>query len=199
LVYEGLKRSGFDEVAAEVAAKSCRLFLKDWQTSGHVHETYNARTGKGEDMHTPSSTTYYAWGGLLPLMMVEELIDVEPWGSGLRLGSLSGETTSVHNVRIMNDSYDVFLGPGLRVLRNGQKFLESEHPIVLRNFRWEKDLLRFDIVAAGVTQLKLYGFQNNEKIWSREPRQQLVTANDGSLVIGVGPEVKAVELLLEVR
>jgi hypothetical protein len=197
MVYEGLKRSGQYQVAAEVAAKSVRLFLQEYQAKGHIHENYSAISGDGDDV--PNSVSYYGWGGLLPLMMVEELIDVEPWGSGLRLGSLSGETASVRNVRIMNDSYDVFLGPGLRVLRNGQKFLESEHPVVLRNFCREKDRLRFDIVAKGVTQLKLYGFQRNGKIWSQAPRQQLLTASDGSLVIGVSPKVKAVDLLWEVR
>jgi neutral trehalase len=31
LIYEGLKRSGLDEVAAELAVKSTLLFLKEWQ------------------------------------------------------------------------------------------------------------------------------------------------------------------------
>ena len=190
LVYEGLKRSGLDEVAA----KSTLLFLKEWQAKGHIHENYNGTNGAGDDV-VGSSVSYYAWGGLLPLMMVEELIDVEAWGQGLRLGSLSEKTASVSNVWIMNDSYDVFLGPGLRVLRNGQKLLESDRPVVLRNFRWQKDRVRFDVNAKGNAQLTLYGFRENEKIRGVSPKEQLLTASEGRVVITVGPEVKTVDLL----
>jgi putative isomerase len=193
LLYEGLIRSGLDEVAAEVAAKSTSLFLKEWKAKGHLHENYSPITGEAEDV--PSTVSYYGWGGLLPLMMVEELIDVEAWGVGLRLGSLSEKTASVSNVRLMNDTYDVFLGPGLRVRRNGQELLESEHPVVLRNVRWEKDRVRFDVNAKGSTKLTLYGFRGEEKIRCLLPREQSLTASSGRLVLTVGPEVKAVDLL----
>jgi hypothetical protein len=194
LVYEGLKRSGFDEVASEVAAKSCRIFLEDWRVSGHIQETYNAKTGKGEDMHTPSSTTYYAWGGLLPLIMVEELIDVEPWASGLRFGSLSPNPASISNFRVMNDSYDVFSGPGLRVIRNGQRLIESDFPVVLRNAHWERDRVRFDVTATRDVRLTLHGFVDGEKIFLKSPYGRQIVPRGGSVVIMVGPQVKTVDI-----
>jgi hypothetical protein len=95
----------------------------------------------------------------------------------------------------MNDSYDVFLGPGLRVQRNGEKLLESEQPVVLRNFRWQKGRVRFDITAKGTTQLTLYGFRKDEKIRCVSPGGQLLTARDGRIVIPVGPAVKKVDLM----
>jgi glycogen debranching enzyme len=195
LVYEGLKRAGLDEVAAQVAEKSTILFLKEYQVKGHAHENYNGTTGAGDDV--PSSATYYGWAGLLPLMMVEELIDVEPWNSGLRFGSLSERTASVRNVRIMNDSYDVYLGPGLRVLRNGKMLLKSEQPLILRNLVWQKDRVYFDVDAKASTQLTLYGFRAGEKIRSLAPREEVLTPSAGRVMITVQPLSKTVDLICE--
>jgi len=192
LVYEGLKRSGMDEVAAEVAEKSTQLFLKEHGEKGHAHENYNGANGVGDDVK--SSVTYYGWSGILPLMMVEELIDVEPWGSGMRFGSIVDKTTSVRNVRIMNDTYDVFLGPGLRVMRNGQKFIESDHPVLLRNVRWTEDQVHFDISAKASSKLTLSGFRENEKIRSTLPSEQRLTTKQGHVEITVAPETKTVDL-----
>jgi hypothetical protein len=194
LVYEGLKRSGLDEAASELAAKSTVLFLKEWQERGHIHENYNAISGIGDDV-IGSSVRYYVWGGLLPLTMVEELIDLEPWGSGLRLGSLGQQTASISNIRIGNNIYDVFLGPGLRVMRNGQKLLESDHPVVLRNVSWKANRVQFDITATDKTNLTLYGFDKNEMVHRVLPSHGQITANDGSVVIIVDQGVTKVELL----
>jgi len=193
LVYEGLKRSGMDEVAAQLAEKSTLLFLKEYQTKGHAHENYNGTNGEGDDV--PSSVSYYGWAGLLPLMMVEELIDVEPWGSGLRLGSISDKIASVRNVRIRDDTYDVFLGPGLRVQRNGEKLLESGQPVVIRNLVWQKDRVHFDIAAKSRTRLTLYGFRASEKIRSRAPRKEVLTPRAGRVVINVQPQSETVDLV----
>jgi hypothetical protein len=195
MVYEGLKRSGQYQAAAEVAAKSARMFLQEYQAKGHIHENYSAISGDGDDV--PNSVSYYGWGGLLPLMMVEELIDVEPWGSGLRLGSLSGETASVRNVRIMNDSYDVFLGPGLRVLRNGKKFLQADHPVLVRDFHRMKDHLHFEIAAKKDTRLTLYGFRPNEKIHCSSRREKLAAGSYGHVIISIASGLQTVDLQSE--
>jgi putative isomerase len=195
LVYEGLRRSGMAEVAAQVAEKSTELFLKDWHAKGHIHENYNATSGDADDV--PNTVSYYGWGGLLPLMMVEELIDVEPWGSGLRLGSLSGETASVHNVRIMNDSYDVFLGPGLRVSCNGEKFLETDHPVLIRNFDRMKDHVHFEIAAKKDTRLTLYGFRPNEKINCSSCREKLAVGGYGHVIINIASGLQTIDLQSE--
>ncbi|MBZ5667345.1 MAG: hypothetical protein LAO30_22430 [Acidobacteriia bacterium] len=193
LLYEGLKRNGIDEPAAEVATKSTSMFLKEWQSKGHIHENYNGKNGMGDDV-IGSSVRYYAWGGLLPLTMVEELIDVEPWGSGLRLGSLSDQIASVSNVRVGEDSYDVFLGPGLRVVRNGQTLLESEHPVVLRNIVWTNERVSFDVTAKNDGQLKLYGFKKAEKIRAASDLAGPVISRNGQVAITVGPQVRKVDL-----
>ncbi len=195
LLYQGLKRIGLDDVAAQVAAKSTLLFLKEWHTNGHIHENYNTMLGIGDDV-VGSSVRYYAWGGLLPLTMVEDLIDVEPWSdSGLRLGSLSDRNVSASNVWIGKDNYDVFLGPGLRVMRNGKKLLEAEHPVVLRNVVWEKERVRFNVTAKTDGRITLCGFGENEKVQCAACLEKKLTAHEGNLVIEVGPEVKSVNLV----
>jgi putative isomerase len=194
LVYEGLKRNGMDEAASEVATKSTILFLKEWQEKGHIHENYNAISGVGDDV-IGSSVKYYAWGGLLPLTMVEELIDVEPWESGLRLGSLSEESASISNIRIGDDLYDVFIGPGLRVMRNGENLLESDHPVVLRNVSWKTDCVRFDVSAKSRTHFTLYGFRIDERIHRTLPSDEKITANGGKVKITVDPGFTKMEIL----
>jgi putative isomerase len=195
LLYQGLKRVGLDDVAAQVAAKSTLLFLKEWHTNGHIHENYNTMLGIGDDV-TGSSVRYYAWGGLLPLTMVEDLIDVEPWSdSGLRLGSLIDRNVSATNVWIGKDNYDVSLGPGLRVVRNGKKLLEADHPVVLRNVVWEKERVRFNVTAKTGGRITLCGFGENEKVQCTSCLEKKLIAHEGNLVIEVGPEVKSVNLV----
>jgi len=69
LVYTGLKRYGFDDIAEELAEKSQQLLMKEWREEGHIHENYNAITGDGDDVDPKdpegSSDPIYHWGGLL--------------------------------------------------------------------------------------------------------------------------------------
>ncbi len=97
-------------------------------------------------------------------------------GSGLRLGSLSEETASISNTRIGNDLYDVFIGPGLRVMRNGKKLLESDHPVVLRNVSWKTDRVQLNVTAKDKTRLILYGFRTGELIHRDLPGGEQITA-----------------------
>jgi hypothetical protein len=70
LVYLGLRN--YDQPAARkaLAAKSLALFNKEWLSTGHVHENYNAITGLGDDV--TSSDRFYHWGALLGLIDLEE-------------------------------------------------------------------------------------------------------------------------------
>ncbi|GMU83893.1 MAG: hypothetical protein AMXMBFR47_37630 [Planctomycetota bacterium] len=129
LVAEGLRRYRFDDVAAEFAEKSLALFMKNWREDGGVYENYNAVTGKGADVW--NAARLYHWGGLLAFIAIEELIDVEP-GGWLRLGSLKFPKCGVKGVRIGGDVYDVELGSGLRVVRNGSLLLESRGRAIVR-------------------------------------------------------------------
>ncbi|HKF46687.1 MAG TPA: trehalase family glycosidase [Terracidiphilus sp.] len=63
LVYLGLKNYDFPGVRRDLAARSYKLFLKEWSQNRHVHENYNAVTGSGDDV--TSSDRFYHWGALL--------------------------------------------------------------------------------------------------------------------------------------
>jgi len=194
LVYEGLKRYGRDEVAAELAAKGASLFLQEWQTKSHIHEVYNVDTGSGDNT---MSSQYYAWGALLPLIQVEELIDIETWGDGIRVGSLDEKNTSISNIPILADSYDVVGGPGLQVTRNGKKLLESDGPIVIRNLRWETARVHFNPTVKKEVHVTLYGFREGENVRLISPEKRLLKAAGGRVLIDVGPAAKTVEVLRE--
>ena len=69
LLHVGLRRYGFDGVAAELAARSVALLLQEWERCGHAHENYHGGTGEGCDVAT--SDPYYLWSGLLALPSLE--------------------------------------------------------------------------------------------------------------------------------
>jgi putative isomerase len=63
LVYLGLRNYDDAKIRNEFAQKSYKLFLKEWNENGHVHENYNAILGTGDDVS--SSDRFYHWGALL--------------------------------------------------------------------------------------------------------------------------------------
>lgn len=63
LVYLGLENYDDAEIRRQFAEKSYKLFLKEWNEKGHVHENYNAMLGTGDDVS--SSDRFYHWGALL--------------------------------------------------------------------------------------------------------------------------------------
>ena len=77
LVYQGLRRYGLFEAATDLAEKSYALFMHEWTEHRWCAENYGAETGAARDQ--PDTDTFYAWGALLPLMAVSELVDISPW------------------------------------------------------------------------------------------------------------------------
>jgi glycogen debranching enzyme len=129
LVAEGLRRYRFDDAVAELAHKSVELFMRNWRADGGVYENYNAQTGAGGDVW--NAARLYHWGGLLVLIAMQELIDVEPAGF-LRVGSLKFPNASLRNVRVGEDLFDVHLNGGVRANRNGEPFLQCSSRAIVR-------------------------------------------------------------------
>jgi hypothetical protein len=117
LVYEGLKRYHFDDVAAAFAAKSAALFRGEWERHGWVCENYDALSGQRTSVQ---SDPLYHWGALLTFVAIQELIDVSPL-TGLRFGTTaSAADAGVANVQVAGHLYDVIRqANGLRVGRDG--------------------------------------------------------------------------------
>lgn len=76
LTYQGLKRAGLDFEAGVLAADSQALFAQAW-AKRQCPENFNAETGAADDQ--PDTDLFYGWGLLLPLIAVNEIIDVTPW------------------------------------------------------------------------------------------------------------------------
>lgn len=78
LVYQGLKRAGFADVASELADNGFRLFQGEWHNRRHCPENYNSVSGQALDQ--PDTDSFYGWGALMPAIAVAELSDINPWG-----------------------------------------------------------------------------------------------------------------------
>jgi putative isomerase len=76
LTYAGLKRCGFDVEAEKLAADSVHLFAAAW-AKRQMPENFSAETGAADDQ--PDTDLFYGWGGLMPLIGVNRVIDVSPW------------------------------------------------------------------------------------------------------------------------
>jgi len=137
LVYEGLKRYGFESVAHEFAVKSIELFRGEWEKEGHVHENYNATTGEGDDVR--SSDPLYTWGGLLSYIGIEELVMAEPWNRQIRFGHFQEKEASVKNYRALGSNWDIeSSNKGIVVTRDGVEIIRSAGPIALNPGSYDK-------------------------------------------------------------
>ena len=67
LVLQGLRRYGFDDLAADLAWKGARMFLADRHRTGFCRENFDARTGRG------CGQRFQSWGPLFALGAWEEL------------------------------------------------------------------------------------------------------------------------------
>ncbi|MCF1713708.1 alpha,alpha-trehalase [Flavihumibacter sp. RY-1] len=73
LVYQGLKKYPFKEVAHSLAEKSNALLLKNWQESKGVFENYHASgIGRLPEEVQVRSDNFYHWGALLGYMYLLE-------------------------------------------------------------------------------------------------------------------------------
>ncbi|MBQ9768365.1 MAG: hypothetical protein IJW37_09715 [Lachnospiraceae bacterium] len=63
LVYLALRKTELADARHDLAEKSKKLFLKEWNEHRHVHENYNSITGEGCD--SDNSDKFYHWGALL--------------------------------------------------------------------------------------------------------------------------------------
>ncbi|GGE04016.1 hypothetical protein GCM10011390_23690 [Aureimonas endophytica] len=77
LVWQGLRRYGFEAEAADLAAKSFALFRQSWDERRLCGENYGAETGEIDDR--PGNDPFYIWGAMLPLMAVAQVMDISPW------------------------------------------------------------------------------------------------------------------------
>jgi hypothetical protein len=142
MLYEGINRYRFDQVALEYAQKSYDLFMDDWRSNQHDNEQYNSWGGTG------GGDTHYTWGALLCLVPLEQYIDLNPW-EGLRFGALDPPAQGNFRREVWgNHSYDITVGPNKTALvRDGQERFEANAGVVVRNYQISASQLTFSLKA----------------------------------------------------
>lgn len=76
LTYQGLKRVGRAEEAATLADDTAAVFHQAW-AKRQCPENFSAETGLADDQ--PDTDLFYGWGVLMPIVALNEHIDVTPW------------------------------------------------------------------------------------------------------------------------
>jgi hypothetical protein len=142
MLYEGINRYRFDQVALEYARKNYDLFMNDWRINQHDDEQYYAWGGSA------GGDTHYTWGALLCLAPLEQYIDVNPW-DGLRFGALEPSANGSFRGEVWHHhSYDVTIGPNRTALnRDGQRRFEADAGVVVRDYQASGSQVTFDIKA----------------------------------------------------
>ena len=118
LLYQSLKRYAPASVRREYVQKSLALFRRH-EFPGEAY-SWDGAFNRGP----------YSWGVLLPLMVLEEICDIEPDGR-IRLNGTWDQAMTIHNLPLFGKRYDVAVTPGCTtLLRDGQVVLRAERRVV---------------------------------------------------------------------
>ena len=77
LVWEGLRRYGRMDLAAEVAARSWAMFEQGWRDERVCLENFHRRNAAGDE--SPDADRFYSWGALIPAMRMLQDDDTAAW------------------------------------------------------------------------------------------------------------------------
>jgi hypothetical protein len=152
LIYQGLKMYEWDHEARLLAESSAKMFFKAWRKNGECHENFSSITGEG----TGQSDPHYTWGALMPLIAIEELIDINPW-QGLRFGNLDPVAEAgIERYSVAGSLYDVFLSLNqLEVRKDGRFLLATDSPAEVRHVNFENGRMQFELRASHATRLRV--------------------------------------------
>ena len=190
MVYEGLNRYRFDQVALEYAEKNYNLFMDDWKRNQHDNEQYHAWGGNG------GGDTHYTWGALLCLAGLEQYIDVNPWDS-LRFGALDPPATGeFHGVKWGGHVYDVSIGPTLtRLIRDGATRFQADSGVVVRDYTLEPSELSFTLHAGKRTRVTTEEFTSGSLLLKIDGQESgRIAVQDGKAEFSVPAGEHRVEL-----
>lgn len=157
LVYQGINRYGFDDVARRFAQKSYDLFMGDWRVAQHDNEQYGAEGGNG------GGDPHYTWGALLPQIALDQYVDVNPW-EGLRFGVLNPASDGVfRGVRWRGRTYDVAIGPGKTSLtQDGAVRFEADAGVVVREYAADPARVSFKIDSGKLVHVTTREFASGD-------------------------------------
>ncbi|MDH5805292.1 MAG: alpha,alpha-trehalase, partial [Gemmatimonadota bacterium] len=178
LLYEGLRRYGFDDHSAHLARRSVSLFMKSWNEHQLCRENFDGRSGEG------GGQRHQSWGTLLPLTGVQELIDGTPW-DGVRVGSLSAQDfAAVRNISMDGGRWDVVLSKeGLSLFVNGECIVETNRPIILYRVKVQGESFTAELKCSGKTRVNVFPDGDGVQ-WLSPERSD--PESSGAVVFGAG-------------
>jgi hypothetical protein len=184
MLYEGINRYGFDEVALEYAQKSYNLFMDDWKINQHDNEQYLAWGGSG------GGDTHYTWGALLCLVGLEQYIDQNPW-EGLRFGALSPASSGEFRGSDWGGhTYDVTIGPDKTALRrDGSIRFQANAGVVVRHYQAGSSGVSFSVKSGKGVRITTAEFDSGElspKIDNKPAGKLSVTRGAASFDVPAG-------------
>jgi glycogen debranching enzyme len=125
LVFQGLKRYASPELISSYAAKSVRLFMRNWNSKGWCGENF------GSDNGVVNGDQHYTWGALLCLIGLESVCSAKPDGTVVLNGAQTA-TMTFRNVPLGGKVYTVSTGPGWAKLSLGGAILLEAHQEIAR-------------------------------------------------------------------
>ena len=171
ITYLALRNSDWHDAVTEFAEKSKRLFMDDWLPRHHAMENYPpvGNTPKTKLFYGNGGRgPHYIWGGLLPMIALEQLFSVEDTAKGIRFGTLDErEFGSWKNFcfRGRRCSIDVDQA-GVRLSIPEILEFSSERPLKVRRF--DLDTGSFEYQANAETPAQIYfGQKSTTKILSK--------------------------------
>lgn len=194
MVWQGLRRHGFLAEAHNLVENSYSLFMAAWRERRIAAENYNATSG--EPMDQPDTDPFYVWAGLLPLMAVGEISDIDPWqgwtltnaGKAVRLGPVASPAGSV----------SVIIEDGVLSLeRAGSRLLSTDFRGRLCQLRFEPGLIacRLERHAGSGGVLRLPTTSPSQVVSIRlDGADTAWTADGRGLAIELGAVADATEL-----
>jgi hypothetical protein len=191
MLYEGLDRYEFDQVALDYAGKNYALFMDDWKSKQHDNEQYHSWGGNG------GGDTHYTWGALLCLAALEQYIDENPW-EGLRFGTLNPPSEGTFRGTVWErHNYDVTVGPRItELVRDGKNRFEADAGVVVRKYVATSAGLSFTIDTGERAKVTTREFQTSTlKLRVDDSPESLITIKDGAATFEVAPGKHAVELV----
>lgn len=86
---------------------------------------------------------------------IEELIDINPW-HGLRFGNLVPvQDAGIDRYYVSGNNYEVSQSKGqLEVRRDGRFLVASDGPVEIRNVKFERDRMSFQVRAAHTVKVR---------------------------------------------
>jgi len=156
LICEGLRHFGKDDWAETITLSGLKLISESWKQH-QVFGSYNAISGRGDDL---AQDPLAPEGMLFSALGVGMLIDVEPW-NGMRFGNLCGAQMSINGFHLHGTRYSVSSSPkGIQVKRDGSVWLETDHPVIIRNLSYiDREIsLQAKVVDGGLLRLRIHGY-----------------------------------------